>query len=438
MRLIIPLTALLAPLGCADMPPESADSGPADRAEPSSGLPGPVAADISLEEAREIGRSYEAMRDLLEGAGGADAELASRVEEGLREALAGRGAGLPSPLPDEQTLADWRESQSVPVQDGSGISIPYGDDYLADGGEAPPFATFGPWGSTEVTWCLDDNLSGDLSGAEQFFAMSYAFGTWSGVSALELVREDCSAGPNIRAGFHTGYHWDWSWAGDFSSFDGTGGVLAHAFAPSLGYLHFDDDETWTRSLRTGTVAQPIDLDTVALHEAGHALGLDHSTVGSSVMDGGYGGSLRDLDPDDVAGMQFLYGPPYEACYQSVLDAYDSYLSAYYAWVDARTDSLNGVAGAAAVEEDAYYTYYYAYYTYYYAFYASFYGETGYGWSASWLAQAAIGMAEDAGGGAWGYRSGSNRGEDVLAGEVDTHYALWATIPAAEACASGGW
>ena len=60
--------------------------------------------------------------------------------------------------------------------------------------------------------------------------------------------------------------------GDNYAFDGPGGLLAHTFYPSppnpepiAGDMHFDLDESW----RIGT---DIDLFSVALHEAGHALG----------------------------------------------------------------------------------------------------------------------------------------------------------------------
>jgi hypothetical protein len=58
-----------------------------------------------------------------------------------------------------------------------------------------------------------------------------------------------------------------------------------------------------------------DLYTVAVHEAGHALGLGHSTDPLSVMADGYTGAKTGLSASDVAAVQALYGPrvadPYE-------------------------------------------------------------------------------------------------------------------------------
>lgn len=70
--------------------------------------------------------------------------------------------------------------------------------------------------------------------------------------------------------------------------------------------HFDDSETWTLSERQ-TNAQPLDLVTVAAHEFGHALGLDHTQVAGSLMLSIYSGSHRSLGFDDKAGIQSLYG-----------------------------------------------------------------------------------------------------------------------------------
>lgn len=93
------------------------------------------------------------------------------------------------------------------------------------------------------------------------------------------------------------------------------GVLAHTLGGpppnpcgnAAGDIHFDDSETWTLNLRSNGL-QPIDLVTVAAHEIGHALGLDHTTVPNSLMLNTYTGSHRFLGIDDIAGIQSLYGP----------------------------------------------------------------------------------------------------------------------------------
>jgi hypothetical protein len=94
--------------------------------------------------------------------------------------------------------------------------------------------------------------------------------------------------------------------GDAYPFDGPGGALAHTFYPApynsepvAGDMHLDADETWR-------VGSNLDLYSVVLHETGHALGLGHSDNPNSVMYPYYR-QQTSLNPDDIAGIQALYG-----------------------------------------------------------------------------------------------------------------------------------
>ena len=89
---------------------------------------------------------------------------------------------------------------------------------------------------------------------------------------------------------------------DSYPFDNKGGSLAHAFYPPDGRVHLDISEAddWNDEKF---------LFRVLLHEFGHTLGLGHNPNMTKVdiMFPMYMDFLNELGPDDIAGIQFLYG-----------------------------------------------------------------------------------------------------------------------------------
>jgi predicted Zn-dependent protease len=69
-----------------------------------------------------------------------------------------------------------------------------------------------------------------------------------------------------------------------------------------GDIFFNSNYNWSSS-------NGYDLETVAIHELGHALGLGESTVQGSVMYGYYNGVDTTLSSDDIAGLRSIYGAP---------------------------------------------------------------------------------------------------------------------------------
>ncbi len=162
------------------------------------------------------------------------------------------------------------------------------------------------WNNRFITYFFQ-NLTNDIVPANNArLAVRNAFNTWQNQTRLYFIEACNAATADIVIVYGGGNH------GDGFPFDGTNGVLAHAFFPPpnagnlAGDIHFDEDETWTLAT-TANANQPIDLETVALHEIGHSLGLNHSNVGGAVMAAFYGGSHRNLEQDDINGIRSIYG-----------------------------------------------------------------------------------------------------------------------------------
>jgi len=83
------------------------------------------------------------------------------------------------------------------------------------------------------------------------------------------------------------------------------GAFATALYPDAGDVELDDDQRWSVDGEGG-----LDLETAALHELGHSLGLGHSTDPGDVMYPSYTGVKRRLGDGDRAAIAAIYGARY--------------------------------------------------------------------------------------------------------------------------------
>jgi uncharacterized protein YraI len=174
-----------------------------------------------------------------------------------------------------------------------------------DDGAVRNYVTAARWEHNPVTYSFI-NCPRAINCGQAHQVVREAVEAWDAVSGITLNEVNWEG--DIRIGWFSGEH------GDGNPFDGPGNILAHTFFPVpwlgdlAGDLHFDDDEKWV--LHEPTADDEFHLKTVAMHEAGHALGMDHSSDPSALMWEEYEG-VRELGADDIAGIQALYGPPNE-------------------------------------------------------------------------------------------------------------------------------
>ncbi|KAL8578236.1 hypothetical protein ACOMHN_040997 [Nucella lapillus] len=159
------------------------------------------------------------------------------------------------------------------------------------------------WLQRRITW-RPVRFFTKLSVYTQWRTLKKVFDTWSGPSQLTVNYDPVN--PDIRVSFWSREHGD----GDGNAFDGKGRLLAHAFPPGdvalAGDIHFDADEPWSVGYDS---TDTKDLLMIAMHEAGHAVGLSHSLKKRDIMYPVYGAYTPHpkLTRHDVRRLQALYG-----------------------------------------------------------------------------------------------------------------------------------
>ncbi|QEH35379.1 Matrixin [Aquisphaera giovannonii] len=86
------------------------------------------------------------------------------------------------------------------------------------------------------------------------------------------------------------------------------GTLAVCLTPPPVNGGTDAGDIILNSTSNWGVNTSYDLETVAIHEIGHALGLGHSAIQAACLYAYYNGTKQSLNTDDVNGIQSIWGP----------------------------------------------------------------------------------------------------------------------------------
>ena len=159
------------------------------------------------------------------------------------------------------------------------------------------FSTYGHWPKSNLTYFIV-NSTADVSMGIQGSIFRQAFDTWEEFTDLEFTEVNSSNADLTVAFISDPSHFQGTTPLAWAKISASGGVISHT---AIEY----NDQTFQFN---NTCSGGYDLLTIAIHEIGHALGLNHSDVRESIMYPfiGFGECKWTLHQDDIDGIQSLY------------------------------------------------------------------------------------------------------------------------------------
>ena len=145
-----------------------------------------------------------------------------------------------------------------------------------------------------VTWAIDGTIPVSFVNIIQS-----AFSAWASYGNINFQQGSATSAANIKF--------------TLDAIDGQSNILAttnYSYVDQTmksATVKFDTGESWHPSSGKIISSQGADLYVVALHEIGHAIGLDHYNAKTEVMNSYISPAVVGLMAGDIAGVQAIYG-----------------------------------------------------------------------------------------------------------------------------------
>jgi hypothetical protein len=164
------------------------------------------------------------------------------------------------------------------------------------------------------------NYSTQFSNSECETVIQNAFNTWASVSQFTFTKTSNINLADIEISWEVNSnHGNCPDFFIFSLAHASIGIEQYTFP---GYVHFYDIKPFS------TDSTQLDLESIALHEIGHVLGLQHSSDTTSVMYSliSYGSNAvkRDVTSSDIISLNSIYGFPYFIDGPRLINTYGQY------------------------------------------------------------------------------------------------------------------